>query len=289
MKPGYDQNSHQAEGDSPPPDEAAAAARRDPGSLPARFAPVPWWTWLVWLLVLAFVWQGLMASQVTPTRLVQGANNLGEFLAQAFPPDFSRLRTLSAAMYETLQMALIGVMAGAVLSVPVALLAAANTTPHAAVRTVVRLVVATCRTIPDLVWAMVFLVAVGFGPLAGILAITVDTIGFCARFFSERIEEVKPGPAEALASAGAGRMGVLAGAVLPEVFPSFVATTLYAVEKSVRAAVVLGLVGAGGIGMELRAAMNLFQYQQALAVILIILVVVISCEQLSIQLRRRLL
>lgn len=273
----------------PDADPTSKEEPRGPGRLPARFEPVSCWTWLGWLLVLAFVWQGLMAAQVTPARLTQGANNLGEFLAQAFPPDFSRLRSLSAAMYETLQMALIGVMAGALLSVPVALLAAGNTTPHAVVRAGVRLIVAICRTIPDLVWAMVFLVAVGFGPLAGILAITVDTVGFCARFFSERIEEVKPGPAEALASTGAGRVGVLVGAVLPEVFPSFVATTLYAVEKSVRAAVVLGLVGAGGIGMELRAAMNLFQYQQALAVILIILAVVITCEQLSTQLRRRLL
>ncbi len=99
----------------------------------------------------------------------------------------------------------------------------------------------------------------------------------------------KSGPAEALASAGAGRTGVICGAILPEAFPSFVATGLYAVEKSVRAAVVLGLVGAGGIGVELRSAMNLFQYPQALTVILLILVVVIGCEQVSSLLRKRLI
>jgi phosphonate transport system permease protein len=267
----------------------AASESVKPPAPPPRFTSPPWWTWIACVAAGAFVLQGLGSADITPERLARGASNLGEFLGQAFPPDFSRGEVLAKALYETLQMAVVGVGFGVILSLPVALLAAANTAPHAVVRTAARTLISVSRTIPDLVWAMVFLVAVGFGPLAGILAIAVDTVGFCGRFFAERIEEIKPGPAEALASTGASRAGVVVGAILPEAFPSFVATGLFSVEKAVRAAVVLGLVGAGGIGVELRAAMNLFQYQQALAVILLILVVVIGIEQVSARIRRRLL
>lgn len=256
---------------------------------PSRAPRLPVTAWVALVALAAFFIQGLMEAEVSPGRLASGVANLGQFLGQAFPPDLSRIGPLGRALYETLLMAFVGVGIGVVLSLPVALLAARNTSPHPFIRTASRLMVATFRTIPDLIWAMVFLVAVGFGPLAGILAIVADTIGFCARFFSERIEEIRPGPSEALASTGAGRIGVIAGAILPEAFPSFVATGLYAVEKSVRAAVVLGLVGAGGIGVELRSAMNLFQYPQALTIILLILVVVIACEQVSTWCRRRLL
>ncbi len=131
------------------------------------------------------------------------------------------------------------------------------------------------------------MVAVGLGPLAGILAIIMDTIGFCARFFAERIEEIDPRPATALSAAGASRGAVMAGAILPECFPSFVATSLVSVEKAVRSAVVLGLVGASGIGVELTSAMNLFRYKEALTIILVVLVVVIAVEQLAGAIRRR--
>jgi phosphonate transport system permease protein len=256
---------------------------------PSRAPRLSALTWAGLVLFAAFFIQGLMQAQVSPQRLGSGVANLAQFIGQAFPPDFSRIGPLARSMYETLLMAFVGVGVGVVISLPIAVLSARNTSPHPAVRTFCRLVIAVCRTIPDLVWAMVFLVAVGFGPLAGMLAIVADTMGFCARFFSERIEEIRPGPAEALASTGAGRTSVICGAIIPEAFPSFVATSLYAVEKSVRAAVVLGLVGAGGIGVELRSAMNLFQYPQALTIILLILVVVIACEQVSSYFRKRLI
>jgi len=261
----------------------------DLSSPPSRYPRLSPWTWASLVLVAAFLLQGIGQAQVTPQRLGTGIANLGQFLGQAFPPDFSRIGPLTGAMYETLLMAFVGVGFGVLLSLPAALLAARNTSPHPVIRVATRLLIAVFRTIPDLVWAMIFLVAVGFGPLAGILAIVADTMGFCARFFSERIEEIRPGPAEALTSTGAGRLSVIGGAIVPEAFPSFVATSLYAVEKSVRAAVVLGLVGAGGIGVELRSAMNLFLYPQALTIILMILVVVIGCEQVSSLLRKKLL
>lgn len=245
--------------------------------------------WLLAVVFIAFFLHGLQGAEVSPERLGRGALNVGLFLAEAFPPDVSRMPFIGRAMLETFQMALVGVVFGVLASVPFALLCARNTTPHASLRWVSKMLVAIFRTIPDLIWALIFVVAVGLGPLAGILAIMMDTIGFCGRFFAERIEETDPRPAQALAATGCSRFGIVFGAIVPECLPSFTGTSLYSVEKAVRSAVVLGLVGAGGIGVELSAAMNLFRYDLALTVILTILVVVIAVEQVSGWIRGRIL
>ncbi|QDA36307.1 phosphonate ABC transporter, permease protein PhnE (plasmid) [Paracoccus liaowanqingii] len=250
-------------------------------ALPPRFAAPSAVTWIVILAFAAFFIQGLMSADITPQRLWRGMFNLWRFVSLAFPPDFSKLDVIAWSMLETMNMAVVGVAFGVILSLPFALLASSNMTPHPVVRTITRLIIATMRTIPDLIWALIFVVAVGLGPLAGILAIIIDTIGFCARFFSERIEEVKPGPAEALTSTGAGRLSVILGAIVPETLASITATSLYSVEKAIRSAVTLGLVGAGGIGVELSTAMRLFNFDEACAIILVILVVVIAFEQIS--------
>jgi len=266
-----------------------SASSRSPLLAPPRMGRPSPVAFVVLVLFAALFLHALAQANVTPQRVTRGAAHLGSFLSEAFPPDLSRIGPISWAMFETFEMAIAGVTFGVLLSLPIALLAASNTTPHWMVRGVVRLLVACVRTVPDLVWALIFVVAVGLGPFAGILAIVMDTIGFCARFFSERIEEVGRGPSEALTSTGAARSDVVIGAILPEAFPSFTATSLYAVEKAVRSAVVLGLVGAGGIGVELSASMDLFRYDQALTIILMILAVVIGVEQISSRIRQRVL
>ncbi|MFW6323377.1 MAG: phosphonate ABC transporter, permease protein PhnE [Guyparkeria sp.] len=261
----------------------------EPTMAPPRWTAPRWTVWAAWVVFLALFIQGVVAIELTPERLLRGIGNLGDFLGRAFPPDTGGLDAIAWAMLETLNIAIVGVSVGVVLSVPFALLAARNTSPHPLLRSAVRLMIATMRTIPDLIWALIFVVAVGLGPLAGVLAIVLDTIGFAARFFAERIEEVRPGPSEALASTGAGRLSVIGGAILPETFASMTATSLYSVEKAIRSAVTLGLVGAGGIGVELAASMRLFQYDRAAMIILVILVVVIVFERLSASIRQRVL
>ncbi|MFN3615136.1 MAG: phosphonate ABC transporter, permease protein PhnE [Rubrimonas sp.] len=258
-------------------------------SAPPRFERPSAFAFAVLVLFGAFFLQGFLAADMSLERLARGASNLGRFFSMAWPPATARLDVIARAMLETLNMAVVGVAFGVILSLPMALLCAANTTPHAAVRVVAVTVVSTLRTIPDLIWALIFVVAVGLGPLAGILAIVMDTIGFCARFFAERIEETNPRPGMALSAAGASRGAVVASAILPECFPSFVATSLFSVEKAVRSAVVLGLVGAGGIGVELTSAMNLFRYREAMTIILVVLLVVIVVEQLAGAIRRRIM
>lgn len=262
-------------------------SKRNAAAMPPRFrAPSPFAWGLAVIFIVLFI-QGVMATDITLERLMAGAVNLVHFIGRAFPPNLKDLDTVAWSMFETLNIAIVGVVVGIVLSLPFALLAARNTTPAPWVRNMVRLMIATMRTIPDLIWALIFVVAVGLGPMAGVLAIMVDTIGFAARFFSERIEEVHSGPADALTATGTGRLSVISGAILPETFASMTATSLYSVEKALRSAVTLGLVGAGGIGVELAAAMRLFNYDEALTIILVILIVVICFEQLSSAIRKR--
>lgn len=257
--------------------------------MPPRYRAPSALTWIIVVGFAAFFIQGLLASGISIDRLARGANNLVRFIGQAVPPNFVRAPNIAGSMLETLNIAVVGVTFGCLLSIPLALLAARNTTPNLLVRTLSRFFISVSRTIPDLIWALIFVVAVGLGPLAGILAIMMDTIGFAARFYSERFEEVQKGPSEALTSTGAGRISVIFGAILPESFASMTATSLFSVEKAIRSAVTLGLVGAGGIGVELSTAMRLFRYDQAAAIILVILVVVIAFEQLSSSIRKRII
>lgn len=257
--------------------------------MPARFARPSIFTWVIFVTFLAFFIQGLIGANVSLERLMKGAANMGEFMSMATPPSVSRIDVIAKAMWETMNMAVVGVTFGVIFSLPFALMCARNTSPNALVRIVAINIVSTLRTVPDLIWALIFVVAVGLGPLAGILAIIMDTIGFCARFFAERIEEINPKPGMALKAAGASRTSVVVGAILPECVPSFVATSLFSVEKAVRSAVVLGLVGAGGIGVELTSAMNLFRYREALTIIMVVLVVVIAVEQVSKAIRSRII
>jgi len=216
-----------------------------PKEAPPRFERPSPFAWIVGVALLALFVHGLLVSGLTPGRFVGSLGNLADFLSRGFPPATTRLPNVALATLETFEMALVGTSVGAIVSLPVALLAARNTSPHLAVYGLFRGVVSFLRAVPDLVWGLIFVVTVGLGPAAGILAIAVDTVGFCGRFFAERIEEVEPGPVEALRATGASAPAVVAGSIFPAAFPSFVATTLFALEGATRSAVVLGLVGAG--------------------------------------------
>lgn len=242
---------------------------------------------MAWMVFIGLLGYGLFQTDVTMERLTSGLVNMVTFITNAFPPNAARLGFMGKSMFETFQMALIGTTLGVTFSLPISILASRNTSPNIGVRSLTRSFVSTVRTIPDLIWALIFVISVGLGPLAGILTIMVDTIGFCGRFFSERIEELDKGPMQALESTGASSLGTLTGSVLPMAFPSFVGTSLYAVEKAIRSAVILGLVGAGGIGVELSTAMTLRRFDEALMIIILILVVVLSTEQVSSQIRKR--
>ena len=216
-------------------------------------------------------------------KVITSPPRFADFIERAFPPNLEAdvLARLSWKMVETLQIALAGAVLGVILSLPVALLAARGLIAGTWVNQIVRTILGFIRAVPDIAWALVFVVAVGLGPFAGMLAIMVDTLGFCGRFFADDMEATDKGPSEALTATGARKLDVVACATVPAAMPAFVSTSLYALEKAVRSSTILGLVGAGGIGIELKVGFDLFDYPTAMTVILMIAVVVIAIEQLS--------
>ena len=244
------------------------------------------------IVVLALVLTSVMNTAPSLDKLQRGTARLfapSGFLMQMFPPDFSRVEHITWKLVETLQMAVAGAALGLVFAVPFAILATDRLSPHPVIKIAARGMIAFFRTVPDLVWAIFFIIVVGLGPAAGVLALMIDKIGFAGRFFAEAMEEADTGPQDALRAIGASRMGIIFSAVFPACLPSFTATSLFALEKSVRGSAALGLVGAGGIGVDLKVAFDLFNYDEALTIILMMLVLVVAVEQGSSWIRSKLI
>ena len=250
---------------------------------PARFERPTALAFLGYAFGIVIVFWCLAGAGFSIDKVVSSPPRFADFAARAFPPNldpqvFSRL---GWKMVETLQIAVAGAAIGVILSLPVALLAARGLIAGPWVNQITRTVLSFIRAVPDIAWALVFVVAVGLGPFAGMLAIVVDTIGFCGRFFADDMEGAEKGPAESLTATGARKIDVVVCATMPAATPAFVSTSLFALEKAVRSSTILGLVGAGGIGIELKVGFDLFDYPTAMTVILMIAVVVIGIEQVS--------
>ena len=257
--------------------------------LPRRFNSPGFLAFTLYLAGALLLAVSVTGVGVSPIELVSGIPHIVRILSEMVPPDVSRLPAITRSLLETFQMAVVGTAFGIALSCPLAILASWDHTPHLTLYHGARWLISLFRTVPDLVWALLFVASVGLGPFAGALAIMVDTTGFCGRFFAEAMEEVDRGPQEALQALGADRFAVIACAVLPAALPSLINTSLFSLEKATRSSVVLGLVGAGGIRMELKTAMDMFRYDQAATTILLIFALVIGVERISAMVRRRVL
>lgn len=249
--------------------------------LPARFERPSAGAFVGYVAAVGVVVWAIGGSGWSTEELVRGMPALMDFLARAWPPDLSRFPSLSRALVETFQMAIVGTLVGCLLSLPLAIMAARGLVGNRATELLARGIISFFRTIPDLVWALIFVIAVGLGPFAGTLAIVVDTIGFCGRFFAEAIEDVDKGPMDALTAQGVRRFDGICCALVPAALPAFVTTGMFAIEKSTRSSVVLGLVGAGGVGLELKVAMDMFDYPTAATILLMIFALVIAVEQIG--------
>ncbi|MCI5065296.1 phosphonate ABC transporter, permease protein PhnE [bacterium] len=241
------------------------------------------------IALFALISLSLHGAEISFSSFREGIPYMKEVLFEMLPPDLSRISNIGALLLDTLYMAIAGTCIGVLFALPLAVLAARTTSPHTALYAISRASVSLARTVPDLVWALFFVVTVGIGSFAGVLTIAIDTLGFCGRFFAESIEEIDHSPEEALETLGAGRCAILATYIFPTCTPSFINTVLFSLEKAVRSSVVLGLVGAGGIGVELKVAMDTLQYGQASTIILCIFVVVLVVEQMSTRARTALL
>ncbi|MGH9112136.1 MAG: phosphonate ABC transporter, permease protein PhnE, partial [Acidimicrobiales bacterium] len=185
------------------------------------------------------------------TAVVDGIGDVRNLLERMLPPRFVDLPRIVDLAVQTFFMAYVGTWIASLLSAPLAFLAARNTSPHPVLGKTARALIAVCRAIPDLVFALVFVRAVGIGPLPGILALSLHSVGMIGKLYADAIEQIDELPREATLSTGASSLQALATAVFPQVLPSFVGTSLYRLDINVRSSVVLGLVGAGGIGFEL--------------------------------------
>lgn len=220
--------------------------------------------------------------------LLASVPHMADFLSRMGQPDVSVVATVRHAVFETLQMAVIGTTLGIVLAFPLGFLAAGNIMPQLP-RLIVRSLLNAIRSIPLIVYALFFVAAVGLGPLAGTLAMALYSAGMLGKFFSESIEAIDPKPVEGVLATGAGRLQALRFGVLPQVWPHFVAYILYRFELNVREGTILGLVGAGGIGFYLTLYMRSFEYGRVAMLTLIILVMIAAIDAISSYARAKLM
>ncbi|MBO0718108.1 MAG: phosphonate ABC transporter, permease protein PhnE [Rhizobiales bacterium] len=240
------------------------------------------------LWALAIVVQAFIVVQARPQDLVTGVHGMADLIRRAMPPDFSLLPSTLWPALQTVDIALFGTLVGIIIALPLALLAAANMTPSRFAYYGARGLIGFTRAVPDLVWALLFVTAVGLGPFPGGLALGVHSVGMLGRLFAETIEQMDMAPIHALELTGARRIQVFSHGIIPSILPSLLGITLYRLDENIRSSLVLGFVGAGGIGFQLLTAMNLFQYQEVSLLLIIVFVIVLGAERISGELRERL-
>lgn len=238
--------------------------------------------WGVVLALLALSWNG---ADMRPLDLIRDSGNMAEYAASFFPPNFSQWQMYLQEMIITVQIALWGTALAVVCAVPLALLSSANIAP-AWVRQPIRRLMDAARAINEMVFAMLFIVAIGLGPFAGVLALWIHTTGILAKLFSEAVESIDPQPVEGIRATGANAIEEILYGVIPQVLPLWISYTLYRFESNVRSASVVGMVGAGGIGVVLWEIIRGFQYAETCAVMIIIVVTVTIIDLISARIRK---
>ena len=245
----------------------------------------PQWSWktlvtiAIFSFVLIFVVKDLEIDFIK--LLTDSSKYFGDILSRMLPPDFSNLNELIYAMFETIEIAFLGTFIAIVLSIPLGLFSARNLAPNYFIYLVCKTIVIFFRAIPEFIIAMILVIAIGFGAMPGVLALGLHTMGFLAKFYAEDIEHINKGPIDALKSSGATKSQIISFGVIPQILPSFVANNLYILDRNVRMATMLGIVGAGGIGYELQSSFRMFEYERVSAIIILIFVTIFIIDHLS--------
>ena len=243
---------------------------------------------LILLALVLIVVQSAIVVQARPQDLITGVFGMVDIIRRATPPDFANINLVWWPTLETIDIAIFGTLGGVVLALPLAILAAVNVTPSRYLYYFARGVIGFARAVPDLVWALLFVTAVGLGPFPGALALSVHSIGMLGRLFAETIEHMDMAPIDALALTGARRMQIFTHGIIPSILPSLTGIALYRFDENIRSSLVLGFVGAGGIGFQLLSAMSLFQYRLVSLYLIVTFVLVIVAERFSALVRARL-
>lgn len=219
-------------------------------------------------------------------RMVQGLSRAGRIFGGAFPPSFQRSELLIDGFMESLKIAILATVGGVLLSIPIAFMAARNIAPLP-IYYFGRAVIIIARSFHPVIVAIIFVKAVGFGPFAGILTLIVYSVGFVAKLLAEKIEEIDPGPVEAMRAAGAPFLSTLVYAVFPQIMQRQIGLGIYQLDSNLRASAVVGIVGAGGIGATLANAFGRYDYDFALAITMVIVGAILISEAVSGAIRKR--
>ena len=244
--------------------------------------------WACWLFAAAlFVACFQMISEKTIWTFVFDApQQAGDLAVRMVPPDWLYIRTLGRPIWDTINIATVGTVISVLLAIPVAYCAARNTTPSiSVVRPIALFIIVSSRSINALIWALMLVTIIGPGVFAGIIAIALRSIGFCAKLLYEAIEEIDEGQVEAVRSTGASGAQVTSYGVVPQVLPAFAGISVFRWDINIRESTVLGLVGAGGIGLELNAALTQLYWTQVSLILLVIIATVIVSEWVSAKIR----
>ena len=243
--------------------------------------------WLGWGLTLAAVLWSARATEISATRTIEGLPFMLDFLRRMVPPDWSVIGHAVTGAVQTVQIALVGTAAAAVIALPAGFAASRNAAPPWLFY-LARTLLNAFRAIDTLVYALFFVAAVGLGPFPGVLAVVAYTATVLAKLYSEAIEAIDPGPVEAVRATGARPLQVLRWGVVPQLAPQFLSFTLYRFETNIRAAAILGFVGAGGIGFYIQNYLRMLNYPAASTVLLVLVALVMAVDYVSSRLRARL-
>jgi phosphonate transport system permease protein len=244
-----------------------------------------WLGWLLLVLLFVVAWEAMTRDQIWD--FVRDApEQAGDLASRMVPPRWSYMEQLWAPLWETINIATLGTLLAIVIGVPVAFLAARNTTPSPLlVRPVAILVIVGSRSVNSLIWALLLVAILGPGLLAGVIAIALRSIGFIGKLLYEAIEEIDRTQVEAIRATGAGPAQVLDYGIWPQIAPAFVGISLFRWDINIRESTVLGLVGAGGIGLQLKASVDTLAWPQVTLIFIVILVTVVVSEWLSARVR----
>lgn len=243
---------------------------------------------IITIIVIIHIW-AIQGTGISISKFYSGLPNVFSFLSHMYPPDFTNIKNLFGAALETIQMAILGTTLATIWAIPLSLLASKNVMRFRVIYEIAKLILDIFRGVSEVVWGLLFVSMVGLGPFSGVLALAIHNAGALGKYFSEAIENIRPSIIDVVKSTGSRTVVVFFRGIIPELRVLFLNYFFYYFEHSVRAATVLGLVGAGGIGLQLLTRVKLFQYNEVLAILIIIMTMVIATDRLSSFVRNKIL
>ncbi|MGI9462644.1 MAG: phosphonate ABC transporter, permease protein PhnE [Aestuariivirgaceae bacterium] len=243
-----------------------------------------WGGWLIGIAIVGYCWK-LVSDRTVWFFVTDAGRQAADMAARMVPPKWSYMDVLWWPVWDTINIATLGTMLALAMAFPIAFLAARNTTPHPAIRALALFVIVSSRSINSLIWALMLVAVIGPGVFAGVLAIGLRSIGFCAKLLYEAIEETDAVQIEAIEATGASGLQKLSYGVLPQILPAFAGISVFRWDINIRESTVLGLVGAGGIGLQLDASISTLAWTQVSLILLVILATVVISEWVSAKVR----